>query len=89
VSERALIDWQPLRARARAKLGVELPNFKVDHTRLALDYRSADKWTLPPYLHNQNVIFLVRDPRDVLVSDWFEKKYRRVEWCSGKSDVCA
>jgi len=80
-TDKKLIDWWRLRAKAR-KLGVDLPIFKIDHTRLALDYHRVDRWTLPPYLRNQNVIFLIRDPRDVLVSDWFEKKYRRVSVCA-------
>jgi hypothetical protein len=68
----------PVTSKAKKKFGLDLPLFKIDHTSLALDFRSVSEWEMPKNLVGQRVIFLIRDPRDVMVSNWFEKKYRKV-----------
>jgi hypothetical protein len=77
-SNRELVELTPMLMKARNKRSLNLPLFKVDHTRLALDFREVESWQLPKNLVNQRVVLLVRDPRDVMVSNWFEKKYRKV-----------
>ena len=77
-SERDLVELTPMLLRARKKFGLDLPLFRIDHTSLAMDFREVSQWEMPKTLVNQRVILLVRDPRDVMVSNWFEKKYRKV-----------
>src|SRR4051812_45629924 len=55
-SNRELVELTPMLTKARNKHSLNLPLFKVDHTRLALDFREAESWQMPKNLVNQRVV---------------------------------
>jgi hypothetical protein len=72
---------------SRAKSGRTWLRYMLDHLGLHLEYTHSEPAEIPDMLANRRLVFLHRDPRDVLVSKWFARRKRTGDFSGSLGDL--
>lgn len=77
-SQDDILELDPLVRVAKRQNVKDFPVVAVDHAKKELELVDRAQWKFPEQFVGARVLLLVRDPRDVFVSNWYEKKWRKM-----------